>query len=222
MELRAAVVARRSIRAYRPDPVPRRILQEIMEEAFWAPSWGNTQPWGFTIVGGETLERIRAAFLELHMRGVEPRPELAMPSTFSERQTARYRGLGRALFQSLGIERQDREGRGAWYGRMAGLFGAPNVIYLHLEKGFNSYALLDAGLVLQTIALLAVDRGLGTCFLAWSVRYPEVLREHARIPADRILVMGLAIGVPDFDHPANGFQRERGELQEFLQWVDVS
>ena len=80
--------------------------------------------------------------------------------------------------------------------------------------------MLDAGLILQTIALLAVDEGLGTCFLARSIIFPQVIRNHARIGPNRILVMGMAIGYPNYDHPANLFPRGRGKPEEFIQWVD--
>ncbi len=96
------------------------------------------------------------------------------------------------------------------------------MIYLHLEKGFNPYALMDGGIMLQTIALLAVERGLGTCFLAVSVLYPDVLRTWTEIPEDRVIVMGLALGYPVPDHPVNCFERNRGNPGEFLQWVDIA
>jgi len=102
---------------------------------------------------------------------------------------------------------------------VARLFGAPAAIYLHLARGFNPYALMDAGIVLQTIALLAVGQGLGTCFLAMSVIYPDVVRRHAEIPQDRVLVMGLGIGHPVPDHPANLFRSPRGSPDEFIRWI---
>jgi nitroreductase len=222
MEVKEAVLSRRSIRAFRPDPVPRVVLEEIMETALWAPSWGNTQPWGFTVVGGQTLERIREEYVKLYEQGVPPAPELHMPTEFNQVQTARYKALGKSLFSALGIGREDREKRRAYGREMTSFFRAPCVVYLHLERGFDPYALMDGGLILQTIALLAVDKGLGTCFLARSVQYPQVVRKHAPIPDDRVLVMGLAIGYPEAGHPANTFPRVRGAPEEFIQWVDLS
>lgn len=221
MELKEAVAARRSIRAFGPEPVFRRILEEIMERALWAPSWGNTQPWKFTIVGGRTLELIREEFVQLAQRGVPSNPDITMPSQWSEIQIARYKGLGRELFQALGIKREDREKRDAYHMEMTRFFDAPNVIYLHLDQGFHPYALMDGGTILQTIALLAVDKGLGTCFLFRSISYPDVVRKHADIPSDQTLVMGLGIGYPLEDHPANRFRSRRGEPEEFFRWVDV-
>jgi nitroreductase len=43
MELIKAIKERRTIRKYRPDPVPEEALKAVMEAARWAPSWANTQ-----------------------------------------------------------------------------------------------------------------------------------------------------------------------------------
>lgn len=219
MDVTQAVMARRSIRAFSKEPVPKEKLEKIMEAALRAPSWGNTQPWGFSIVGGGALDRIREECVEMTRQGVPPRPELTMPSSWSEAESSRYKALGRDLFEVLGIKREDAERRKAYYLDVARLFGAPAAIYLHLAKGFNPYALMDAGIVLQTITLLAVGQGLGTCYLAMSVIYPEVVRRHAEIPQERVLVMGLGIGHPIPDHPANLFRSPRGAASEFMRWI---
>ena len=105
---------------------------------------------------------------------------------------------------------------------MARCFGAPHVIYLHLDRGYNPHVLMDSGIILQTIALLAVEQGFGTCYLAMAVRYPQVVRKHAGIPDDQMLVMGMAIGRPILNHPANVFRSKRGESEEFLRFVDLA
>jgi nitroreductase len=95
------------------------------------------------------------------------------------------------------------------------------VIYLHFDKGFNAYAFIDGGLVLQTIALLAREAGLGTCILTVSISYPDVVRKHAGLSDDQALVMGMAVGYPVEDHPANRFRSERGQPGEFIRYVDM-
>ena len=224
MEVKEAMVARRSIRAFRPAPVSQEILHEIMERALWAPSWGNTQPWKFTIVGGETLEKIRDDYVQMFNRGVPAEPDFPMPNVgeFNETEKARYQGLGRDLFEELCIARGDKEKRNAYHQHMMRFAGAPHVIYLHLDKGFHPYALMDSGIILQTIALLAVDQGLGTCFLALTVRYPDVVKKHTNLPDDQMLVMGMAIGRPILDYAANRFRRQRGEASVFLRFVDLA
>ena len=222
MDVKEAVLARRSIRAFRPEPVPRGDLEEIMESALWSPSWGNTQPWKLTVIGGEPLKQIQEEYVKLIAEGLPSNPDFEMPTEFNEAQRSRYQGLGKGLFQALGIGRDDKEKRNAYYVSMMRSLGTPHVIYLHLDQGFHPYALMDGGIILQTIALLAVDRGLGTCFLAQAVRYPDVVRRYSGIPVDQMLIMGMAIGYPIQDDPANLFRSERGSPEEFLRFIEIA
>ena len=221
MDVKNAVATRNSIRAFSPEPIPKKTLEEIMERALRAPSWGNTQPWKFTIVGGKTLENIRSEFVQLLQKGVPPGPDCTMPTKFSKAQTYRYKGLAKDLYEALGIKREDKEGRKAFYIKMIQLFDARCVIYLHLDKDFNPYALMDGGIILQTIALLALDYGLGTCILAQSSTYPDVVRKYAGIHENQVLVMGMAVGYPIRDHPANQFRSQRGKPEDFFRWIDM-
>ena len=220
MEVKNAVAVRQSVRAFKSDPIPTQVLEAIMEQALRSPSWGNTQPWKLTVVGGQALNKIREEYVRRISAGTASNPDFSPPETFNEPQTTRYKGLGRDLFQALGIARDDKEKRMAHYLNMYNFFGAPNVIYLHLEKGFHPYALMDGGILLQTIALLAVEQGLGTCFLAVSVSYADVVRQFTGLAADQTLIMGLAIGYPIADHPVNLFKSSRGKAEEFISWVD--
>jgi nitroreductase len=222
MEVKKAVAARQSIRAFKSDPISKKALEEIMEQALRSPSWGNTQPWKLTVVGGQTLNKIREEYVRKLSAGIASNPDFSPPATFNEPQTHRYKGLGRDLFQALGIARDDKEKRMGHVLNMFNFFEAPTVIYLHLEKGFHPYALMDGGILLQTIALLAVEQGLGTCFLAVSVSYPDVVRQYTGMAAEQTLIMGMAIGYPIADHPANLFRSSRGKAEEFISWVDVA
>jgi len=221
MDVKEAVLARRSIRAFDPEPVPREVLEGIMENALWAPSWGNTQPWRLTLIGGETLEKIKEEYVHMFGKGIPANPDFPMPTEFNAVQKARYQGLGKGLFLALGIAREDKEKRNAYYKEMMRCLGAPHLICLHLDREFHPYTLMDVGIILQTIALLAVEQGLGTCILAQAIRYPGVVRKHSDIPDDQMLVMGMAIGRPIMDHPVNIFRSERGKPEEFLNYVDV-
>jgi nitroreductase len=60
MEFDDVIRSRRSIRGFLDKPVPRALIEEILELAMRAPSSMNTQPWHFHVVAGAVLDRVRA------------------------------------------------------------------------------------------------------------------------------------------------------------------
>lgn len=128
--------------------------------------------------------------------------------------------VGKAVVTSLGLKREDKEGRNRHQRNMAALFGAPCLVVATVPKDvLVEYAMLDIGLLLQTIALAAHDRGLGTCIMASSVHYADLLRRHGSIPGDRRVIMGAAIGYPEREAPLNSFERQRAGVAEFVTWI---
>ena len=221
MELKDAIRKRQSIRAFKPDPVPKDILVKIMEDAIWGPSWGNTQPWEFTIVGGNAAKRLGKEFSNNYLDEVPKNPDIQMPEGWPDLHTSRYKDVGRGLFETLSIERKDKKKRDQHYVNMYRFFGAPNVIYVYIDKELGTYSVFDVGIVTQNISLLATDYSLGTCIEAAVVRYPDVVRKHLGIPEDKKLVIGIAIGYPDWDSPYNKYKSRRDNLDALVKWVDV-
>ncbi len=220
MELQAAVRGRRSIRKFRPDPVPRAILEEIIETARWSPSWGNTQPWELTTITGEPLEAFRKANVASMEAGETLRNDIPMPEAWPEAMKLRYMDVGKSVVTSLGLAREDREGRRRHQLNMGALFGAPCLLVAAVPGDvLLEYAMLDVGLFLQTLALAAHDRGLGTCIMASSIHYADHLRRHGQIPPDRRIVMGVALGYPDTEADINRFDRRRAAMTDFAKWV---
>ena len=221
MDLKDVIRKRQSIMAFKPNPVPKEILMKIMEDALWAPSWGNTQPWEFTIVGGETTKKLRQGFVEKCLMEQPDNPDMEMPEAWPDLYMTRYRNVGKALFEVLAIGRGDKEKRNQHYLNMFQFFGAPNVIYIYMEKELGVYSVMDAGAVMQNICLLAADSDLGTCIEAAAVRYPDLVREQLNIPESKKLVIGIAIGYPDWDSPYNSYKSDRASADLLVKWVDV-
>jgi len=221
MEIEAAVRGRRSIRKFTERKVPGILIDEILEAARWAPSWGNTQPWEFTVLTGAPLAAFKEANERMFSEGLAAAPDIPMPESWPAELKARYGELGRTMLDLMGIDRADKDARNRLYGRMAGLFGAPCLIVAGIPREVSvEYAMLDVGLVVQTICLLAHARGLGTCIMAAAVRYPDLLRKIACIPQDRRIVAAIAVGYPDPEYPLNRFERKRADLREIVRWVD--
>jgi nitroreductase len=220
MDLRTAVRERRSIRMYKPDKVSRDIIHEILEDSRWAPSWGNTQGWEFYVVIGDTLEKLKKVNLEKFQTGATSTPEIPMPEKWPEKHNQRYMDIIKRLLSVLNIPRENKELRNELYAKMFSFFDAPCLIVACLDKGISlDYGMLDIGLILQTICLLAHARGVGTTIMAVSVMYPDLLRKLLSIPDDKVIVMGMALGYPDWDAPANKFERARANLDELVTWV---
>ena len=223
MEIVEAIHHRKSIRAFKPDSVPQEILKEIMELALRAPSWANTQPWEFAVVSGRKLEEIRQAFIERAEE--QPNPEIPRPREFPEPYDTRRRVLGRKVFELKGISREDKEKRKWWQLQGLRLFEAPCVIYIYIDRSFylqgdglNIWPIFDCGLVAENIMLLATKYGLGTIAQIQAVGHPAVLRKVLEIPDSKIIVLGIAIGYPDWDDPVNQLHSEREPLDNISTW----
>lgn len=220
MDIIQAVLERRSIRKYKPDPVPEGLLREILEAARWAPSWGNTQPWEIVVVSGNTLNRLKEANRDKLTHGVVPQPDTAMPEAWPERFKRRYTEVGKVVLTSLGIARGDQEARLRYGEEMYMFFNAPCLMLLCVDKTLSrEYAMLDVGTIQQTICLLAHARGLGSCILAAAARHPAAIREIIPALAGKAVISGIALGYPDPEAAINHFPRERAALDEFTAWT---
>lgn len=220
MKVEEAISGRRSIRKFKADEIPRQVLREILDTARWAPSWGNTQPWEFYVMTGVPLEEFRTENHRMMVTGKAFSPEVPMPEIWPDHMKKRYGGLGRILLSTMGIAREDKEARNRFYEDMLLFFGAPCLIIACIPRDTRlEYAMLDIGLVLQNICLLAYDKGIGSCIMAAAIGYPDLLRKTIPIPDDRLIIMSVALGYPDDDVPLNHFERDRADLDEIVTWV---
>ena len=220
MELQEAIRGRRSIRHFLPKPVSKKIIDDLIAESLWAPSWGNTQPWEIVVGTGEALAEFKRKNREALLEGKKSATDIPMPQVWPDRNKLRYKELGKSVLGALSIAREDQQARMDHFTWMFTLFDAPAVVIFTVDKTLLlEYAMLDVGLILQTFCLLAHDKGLGTCILAASVMYPEIAREVFSIPETKRLVMGAALGWPDKEARVNSFERKRGNLEEFVRWA---
>jgi nitroreductase len=220
MDLNEAIRFRKSIRAYKSDPVPKKILAELLETCLRAPSWGNTQPWEFAVVGGKVMDELKRALVQKAEEDMPENPDIPAPA-FADRYLERRKENGRQLFEVLGIAREDREKRRQWYLTGINFFGAPNAIIIYIDKSLGAWSILDTGIVMQTIMLAAPSYGLGTCALYRGIVYPDELRRILKIPESKLIVCALTIGYPDMDAPQNRFWSTRDPLNEFVTWHGI-
>lgn len=220
MELQEAIRSRRSIRQFLANPVPEEMIRELIADSLWAPSWGNTQPWEIVVVTGGKLEEFKKRNEEALLAGKAAQTDIPMPQVWPDAYLNRYKNLGKSVLSSLSIAREDKEARLQHFARMFGLFDAPAVILVTVDKELSlEYAMLDVGIFLQAFCLLAHDRGLGTCIMAAIVSFPDLVRELFSVPENKTIVMGAVLGWPDPEAPVNHFERQRDSLDEFMKWV---
>ncbi len=220
MDIIEAIRSRKSIRGYKAEPIPKKAIEEILEIASRAPSGMNTQPWEFTVVAGDVLDAIRKANLEKLTSGETPDMEVprgGYQDIYRERQVA----LGIQLFQLMGIDREDREKRTQWTMKGFRFFDAPAVIIISSDKSLGDAAQFDLGAVSQTIALAALNYGLGTCIQGQGIMYPDVIRELTGIPESKRISICLTIGYPDWDFPANKVHSEREPIENVTTWCGI-
>jgi nitroreductase len=221
MDVIEAVKKRKSIRGYKPDPVSKQILEQLLELAVRAPSAMNTQPWEFTVLTGDVLDNVRRSNVDLLRSGAPPNPEhvvTAWPkeSIYRERQV----DLAKQLFRLMDIPREDKEKRAKWLERGFRYFDAPAAIILSTDRCLSeSGPLLDIGATIQTICLAALNYGLGTCIEDQGTMYPEVLRKYGHIPESKRIIAAIAIGYPDWDFPANKVESTREPVKNVSTWL---
>lgn len=222
MDLLEAIKSRKSIRGYKAVPVPKETLAQILEIATRAPSPLNTQPWKFAVLGGEVLDKLKKAFEERYLAGVEPHPDFGREPALTGVYRSRQVEVGKALFQLMDIAREDKEKRNQWTLKMIRFFDAPNAIIISIDEEISEpLFVFGLGTISDTIALAALDFGLGTIIEQAVVYYPEVIRQFTGIPESQKIAVGIGIGYPDWDFPANKLQSTREPLANITSWHGV-
>lgn len=219
MDIIDAIRSRKSMRGYKPDPVPKKILREILDIATRSPSTLNTQPWEITVVSGEVLDNIRWGNIEMLNSGATPEPETPF-KPFEGKYRQRQVELAIQIFQLMGIAREDKVKRAEWMQRGYRFFDAPAAFILCIDKSLDESVmnLLDIGAMTQTICLVALNYGLGTCINDTGISFPEVVRKFTHIPESKRMVICIAIGYPDWDFPANKLESTREPVDNIATW----
>jgi nitroreductase len=216
MHIDEVLIKRRSARAFRPDPVPREVVEEILRLAARAPSGTNIQPWKVHVVAGEARARLEREVLA-HLEADPPDSSAEFPraSKRKEPYVSRMRKLGKDMYGLLGIPKGDQEANRRQWGRNYRFFDAPIGLILTIDKDLDAMSYLDVGMFLMALLLAAKARGLDTCAQgAWNT-YWTVTRRVLNVPEDQYIICGVSLGYADEDHPVNALVAEREPLEAF-------
>lgn len=212
-----AIVSRTSIRGFLPHPVPRHLIEHLLQVAARAPSGSNIQPWRIHVVDGGALRALTRDLLASHNAF---RPQTAeydyYPTEWRSPWIERRRAAGWGLYQLAGVERGDREASHRQRARNFTFYGAPAGLICTIDRDLGRGSLLDTGMFLQNLMIAARGHGLHTCPQVSAVSYPDVVRDHLVIEDSQMLLCGMALGWADPDEPTNKLRTEREVLSTFV------
>jgi nitroreductase len=217
-----AIVSRRSVRAFLPDPVDEATIRAILDVAARAPSGTNMQPWKVYVTTGETKRRIADAILNSGIRAEKAQWDeyRYYPDQFFEPYLTRRRAVGFALYGHLGIGRRDVDQMRAQHDRNFVFFDAPVGMIFTIDRRLNQGSWIDYGMFLQNIMVAARGRGLHTCPQAAFAPYHNQIRPVLGIPEEEVVVCGMALGYEDVTKPENDLRTERAPLEEWVKFND--
>lgn len=221
MLLDEAMQGRRSIRGFQDKPVSRALLEEIIALANRAPSSMNTQPWHLHVLTGAPLERVREGNSSRMLAGEPPVREITDHAAYAGPHRDRQVEIAKQLFGAMGIAREDKAMRQDWVMRGFRQFDAPVSIVMTFDRALaeDTIAHFDVGAVTYGLVLAAWSRGLGAVINGQGIMQSPVVREHAGIPEDQVIMTCVALGWPDEEFAANSVVSRRREVADVTRFV---
>ena len=226
MNVTEAVRQRISTRAFLDTPIARDKLADLLETAQRSPSGGNLQPWKLIAVTGAAKDEVISIahrVLAADPMGPVPgdRPVYPDLNAIDPVYKIRRKRVGEMMYDKVGIPKEDRAGRLMWFANNYRFFGAPVGLFLIIDKRMGHGQWAHMGMYMQTIALLAEERGWGTCMQECWARLRNELHDYFALDEHHMVYAGIALGVPDPDSAVNDLYAERapqGEVVEFKGW----
>ena len=215
MDIFEAMRERKTIRGYLKKQVPQALIKDILLDALWAPSASNQQPWNFHVITGKPLVDLCAHIQEARLNkpvSYDPSRGKTIPADYVERTKKLFKGI-RPFISMLGDDNKSFIESGSFR-----FYDAPAVIFLTMHTSMPEGRLIDMGMAAQNLMLSAYARGLGTCAIALTLAYAEVIREALNLAEEFTTVVSIALGYPDNDFSVNKFRSSRDELDKFVTW----
>lgn len=213
-----ALKRRISVRQFQSRPVPGPLLEELLDTARWSPSGGNLQPWKLIAVAGAEREAVihmaRSARAAPGASSEEGDNPVYPPNLWEPYRSRRYK-VGEDMYELLGLAREDRAARLEQVARNFEFFGAPVGIFFIIDRRVGRAQWAHLGMFMQSLALVAVERGLGTCMQEFWSTLRESLHRHFELPATDTVYCGMSLGYPDLAAPVNRLRSERAPVGEF-------
>ncbi len=217
MDFRDIVEERKSIRAFKPDHVSRGEVEAILRAALRAPSAINLQPWEITVVMGVERERLSRKLLKAYREkriSCSPGNVKPLPAVFTARGVQSFDAMKPYLDQ-MGSDFNTYINEGS-----CNFYGAPVAIIISIDDSFSKARLVDIGAFLGYLLIAAHDASLWTCPVGLITAYDDEVKDALNIPDNKDVVIGVAVGHPDFASPVNRFASPREDLGKIVRWID--
>ena len=216
MDVAEAMNERRSTRAFKPEPVSRETIEQIIKTAVNAPSANNLQPWEITVVTGKEKERLSRTLLKAYR---EKRIACGSGAGKPLPATVRQRGVRtndamKVYTDKAGVSLSDFVNEGS-----CKFYGAPAAIIICLDECFSARQMVDVGTFTGYFVLAAHAAGLGTCPIGLITDYADEIKELLNISDNKKVSIGIALGYADPDSPVNHFRAARAEINELVRWL---
>ena len=220
MDVREAITSRRSIRAFRTTPVPLDVIRDILHVSARAPSAVNFQPWKTYIVTGAAKDALCQAVLAAEEKGETELEDPDFPLVFRrEPYVSRRRKVGWDMFGLVGIAKGDKPRMRAQYLRNFTLFDAPVGVFFTYDRDLGMGALLDLGMFIQTVMVVARGHGLHTCPQQCWLQFHKIVADHLDIADGESLACAIALGYADEDAVINSLESEREPVDAFARFA---
>jgi nitroreductase len=210
--------SRVSIRAYTSEAPSIETVHEILDAARWSPSGGNMQPWKVIAVAGQARDEV----CELAHRTLATNPAgeegdyPVQPDDLHPRLRERRLVVAKQRYAVMGIERDDKAARAAAVARNYDFWGAPVGLFFVTYRDLVHSQWAHLGMFIQSVVLVAEQKGLGSCVQEAWAKVRESLRCHFGLPSEEMIYCGMALGYADKSQPINAFRSTREPVTNFV------
>jgi nitroreductase len=221
VQVKEALMRRKSTRAFLENPVKRELIENILDCARYAPSGVNTQPWQVAVVSGEKKRRLQQQLESAFREGAPKQLDYQYyPTVWKEPYKSRRKACGLQLYSVLEINWEDKQRQQEQWAANYRAFDAPVVLFFFMDPDMQTGSFLDYGMFLQSVMLAAVEQGLAVCPQAALAEYPDIVKAFLGYPADSVLICGMAMGYEDTEAKVNSYRTPREVVGTFTRFFE--
>ena len=220
MEILEGIKTRQSVRAFRPKSITKGVMKKVLQAVSNSPSYTNTQPWEVVVVSGEKKSELGRKLLELARAKAPTHPDLAIPKGWPPALEERSREHGARRLGSLGMARDDEEGREKLRLMNFEFYGAPCAVFLFIDGSLGEWSIFDMGLFTQNLILAAHSLGVESCLQASVTNYAPEIKRFLGIAESKKLVICVSLGYADKKAKLNTYHSLKQKPDEFTRWYE--